>query len=130
MKTLEENAYGLLLTLDGFGSTAVRCSDSKLLLSVLWELPSKIGMRFLSKPYVVRVNEKGIRGLSGFIFIMESHISIHTYEEKGFITADIYSCKDFDPNKAANFLIKKYGLKSTETNLVIRGRKFHSSTQE
>jgi S-adenosylmethionine decarboxylase len=28
--------------------------------------------------------------------IAESHIAFHTFPEQGFVTADVYSCKDFD----------------------------------
>jgi hypothetical protein len=86
MKPLPLSAYGLLLTFDGYGADAARCTDEQLLLKVLRELPALIQMRRLGEPHLVRVDEPGIAGLSGFTFIMESHISIHTYAERGFVT--------------------------------------------
>jgi|APGre2960657404_1045060.scaffolds.fasta_scaffold151956_2 S-adenosylmethionine/arginine decarboxylase-like enzyme len=35
-------------------------------------------------------------GYSTIAMIAESHIAFHTFPEQGFVTADVYSCKDFD----------------------------------
>ena len=87
---------------------ALTCtSDSKLLRNReglknwLLSMPEKIGMKMIMKPKVVFYkdcpHEDG--GVSGFIMIAESHISIHTYpfdsQASGFY-ADIFSCKRFD----------------------------------
>jgi len=119
--------YGLLLTLDGYGAPQERCNDHRLLKRVLTELPFEIGMRILDGPYTVEVDEPGIAGLSGFIFIIESHISIHTYAERGFVTVDVYSCKPFDADVAIRFIGSSFELSSWETELVKRGRRFNAS---
>lgn len=124
MKLLPDDAYGLLLTFDGYDASPDACADPDLLHSVLLQLPGHIGMRRLGEPYVIGVDEPGIRGLSGFTFIMESHISIHTYEERGFITADVYSCKPFDTIETARFLTGSFGIRSFEITEVVRGLRF------
>lgn len=53
-------------------------------------------------------------GYSGVIFLMESHISIHTFpdiqSDKGFfITVDLYSCKLFD-EKSIKEILEKYSI--------------------
>ena len=85
-------------------------------------------MRPIGFPQIVSVEEPGIAGLSGFTFIMESHISIHTYQERGFVTADIYSCKDFDTAAAANFIAAHFSVTTFETNVVLRGKRFNLPT--
>ena len=35
-------------------------------------------------------------GYSTIAMIAESHIAFHTFPEQGFVTADVYSCKDFN----------------------------------
>lgn len=117
--------YGLLLSFDGYGADPALCASEEALLSVLRTLPDEISMRRLGEPHTVYVDEEGIRGRSGFTFIMESHISIHTYEERGFITADVYSCKPFDIEYAVTHLVEAFGITSFEKQVLTRGRDFN-----
>ncbi|MEE2789470.1 MAG: S-adenosylmethionine decarboxylase [Myxococcota bacterium] len=39
-------------------------------------------------------------GYSTFAMIAESHLSLHTFPEGGFLTFDIYSCRDFEHDGA------------------------------
>ena len=39
-------------------------------------------------------------GVSGVAVLAESHISIHTWPERGFAAVDIFTCGDCDPYKA------------------------------
>ncbi len=126
MKTLPHGAYGLLLAFDGYDASNEACANVDLLHSVLIELPERIGMRRIGEPYSISVDEPGIAGLSGFTFIMESHISIHTYTERGFVTADIYSCKWFDTELAARYLIDVFAIGSYDTSHIVRGARFHT----
>ena len=125
MKPLPPHAYGLLLTLDGYGASEKICADISGLYRFLEQLPGLIGMRKIGFPHIVSVEEAGIAGLSGFTFIMESHISIHTYQEKGFVTADVYSCKNFDTETAANHIAAHFKIASFETNILTRGKQFN-----
>ena len=113
--------------IDGYGAPSHRLNDVSLLYRVLMDLPKKIGMRRIGFPHIVEITESPITGLSGFTFIMESHISVHTYSERGFFTADIYSCKTFDPKEVTRRLEQAFELKTIETKLVVRGSKFHLS---
>lgn len=124
MNTIAPSAYGLLLTIDGYGADAHACADQAKLRDILATFPGHLGMRAIGQPQVVHVDEPGIRGLSGFTFIMESHISIHTYEERGFVTADVYSCKPFDTERAASFLANAFGLADVDRTVLIRGHQF------
>lgn len=122
-------AYGLLLTFDGYGASRELCANTGHLIRVLKALPDQIGMRRLGEPHTVRVDEPGIAGLSGFTFIMESHVSIHTYEERGFVTVDVYSCKDFDTTRATSFIASAFHIASYETNVIVRGTRFNCMDQ-
>lgn len=117
-------AYGLQLTLDGYASTQSLCANVEHVYNVLMELPAHIGMRRVGFPHIIKIDEPGIKGLSGFVFIMESHISIHTYEERGFVTIDVYSCKTFDEKQTREFLTRAFGIQAFETNLIVRGKRF------
>ena len=122
--TLPQQAYGLLLAFDGYGVPEERGGDQTRLKDFLYSFPGTIAMRRLGEPQVIAVNEPGIQGLSGFTFIMESHVSVHTYTEQGFVTVDIYSCKDFDTERATRLLAEFFGTTSYHTHTLVRGRSF------
>ena len=119
--------YGLHLTLDGYGGSQKKLYDMKHVFKALNDLPSIIGMSKLTTPYVVDappITPKDEGGISGFVMISESHISIHTYPFKGFVTADVYSCKVFDTEKTVEFFKKHFALRELEINIIRRGLKF------
>ncbi len=126
-KLAVDSAYGLHLTLDGYGCDKAKLSDLNLIFQVLDKLPAAIGMKKIITPYVIPYDgaEKPEDwGISGFVMIAESHISIHTYPEKDYITADVYSCNHFDSDKAVAFLVKAFGIREVNRNEVLRGLKF------
>lgn len=127
MSSLPLHSYGLHLMIDGYGAPPHRLNDVALLYATLMHLPEQIGMRRVGFPHIIEVNESPITGLSGFTFIMESHISVHTYSERGFVTLDVYSCKSFDAQEVARLLQAAFQFKTFETNLLVRGRQFHTS---
>jgi len=47
-------------------------------------------------------------GVTGVVAIAESHLCIHTWPERQYAAADIFTCgEDFDPNAAADLIIEK-----------------------
>ncbi len=117
--------FGLHLTYDGYGCPLKQLSDMTLVYSALHNIASELGMKELIPPYVVKAypnDKKDPGGYSGFIIIAESHISIHTFDKRGFVSVDIYSCKDFDVSKAISILDKLFLPKKFETHTVIRGK--------
>lgn len=60
-------------------------------------------------------------GVTVFGIVLESHISIHTWPEYSFATADVYTCGSHtDPEKAFNFIAEKLGAKRTEKRVFLR----------
>ena len=43
-------------------------------------------------------------GVTGFILLEESHVSIHSWPEHKFAAVDIFSCKPFDAEKIQKLL--------------------------
>ena len=122
----EMNGFGPHLMLDGYGCAKTKLEDLDLIYRILDELPPQIGMTRIMPPYVFKYS--GLKpedwGISGFVLIAESHISIHTFPEKNFISADIFSCKAFDAEFAAGYLKNAFGMTKVETNVLDRGTEF------
>lgn len=81
-------------------------NDKKGLDRFLRKLVKKIGMHILHEPVIV----EGIKenpGLSGFVIIDFSHISIHTFTIHNEALVDIFSCKSYD-KKVAKTTILRY----------------------
>ena len=118
--------FGPHLMLDGYGCDKKKLQDLNLIYRILDELPSRIGMTKIMPPYVFKYS--GLRpedwGLSGFVLIAESHISIHTFPEKEFVSVDIFSCKHFDAELASGYLRSAFGMTKVEVNVLDRGTEF------
>ncbi len=57
--------------------------------------------------------------------IAESHLSFHTFPARGFVTADIYTCKEYiDTNAVLVELRGVFKFERCETHLVKRGRNY------
>lgn len=120
--------FGPHLTLDLYGCNEERISSPDLIAQILDELPRLINMHKISEPQVMsypgKPNSFDKGGISAFVIIAESHISIHTFNGYGYASIDIFSCKAFDIRGAEKYFIEKLGAKKIEKNLIMRGREF------
>lgn len=67
-------------------------------------------------------------GISGMVVIAESHLSIHTWPEYSYAAVDIFTCGDLiDPEKAASYLIDRFGSKNPSVVEMKRGILSHNS---
>jgi len=120
--------FGEHLTIDGYGGDYDLLNDKERILDSLNNLPKKLGMKKLASPVVYlapSVSEKDPGGRSGFVVIAESHISIHTFPKRGFISADVYSCKNgMDQKVVEQFFVEAFKLQDIETNFIKRGTRY------
>ena len=62
------------------------------------------------------------QGVSGIVVIAESHLSIHTWPEHGYVAIDIFTCGNtVNPETAAEALIQALGSKSPTIIELTRG---------
>lgn len=121
-----ENAFGLHLTLDGYEGNQGQLANLDAVYEFLEHCPDLIHMTKIMPPYVFKYHGKVPEdwGVSGFVLIAESHISLHTFPERGYLSLDIFSCKDFKHGVAVEYVTELFGLTRHELNLLDRGLEF------
>jgi len=121
-----ERGFGPHLLYDGYGCPEALVSDLDRLYSLLDGLPDRIGMTKIMPPYVFRHGAQGRPGggLSGFVLIAESHISVHCFPGLGFVNADVFSCEHFDPRAVVEAFGEAFRPARAEWKLLDRGREF------
>ena len=118
--------YGMHLTLDGYDCSPEKLANLDNIYEFLDRCPDLISMTKIMPPYVFKyqAHVPEDSGLSGFVLIAESHISVHTYPEKGYLSLDIFSCKDFNHHQAVAYATELFGIGRHELNLLNRGVEF------
>lgn len=121
--------FGPHLILEAYGCSKKNLSDLTMVCEVLEQYPEKLNMTKIMPPYVFRYSGAVPEdwGVSGVVLIAESHISIHTFPDKQFVTLDIFSCKDFDVDEAIKYFCSIFKPESYEKQLLMRGREFPRS---
>ena len=120
--------FGVHLTLDGYGGCQHLLGDGKHVLACLNELPERLGMHKIAEPSLVELGDhspKDPGGVSGFVMIAESHISIHTFPLRGFVSADVYTCQNsLDTERICQYFADAFDLQDLEINVVRRGTRY------
>jgi S-adenosylmethionine decarboxylase len=61
-------------------------------------------------------------GVSGVVVISESHLSVHTWPEYGYVALDIFTCGNTaKPEAAVQYALKEFGASSMHITEVTRG---------
>jgi len=118
--------FGPHLVFDAFDCPVRRLDDLASIYRLLDRLPEQIRMNKIMPPYVFRHAGplEATEGLSGFVLIAESHVSIHTFPARGYVNVDIFSCENFDVEDALGILRHEFLPKRVEWKLLDRGREF------
>ena len=121
--------FGQHLTIDASSCTREKLIDQSWVYDILNNLPAKLNMHKMTLPYVAKWLDPGatIEGISGFVMIAESHISIHTFPEKDYVFIDVFSCKGFDIENAVKLLVNAFEEKKYTKKVVRRGVDFPRS---
>ncbi|HEU4782518.1 MAG TPA: deoxyhypusine synthase family protein, partial [Ktedonobacterales bacterium] len=103
-----------------------KLADRILVEQVLNDYPAAIGMTKIGGPYMFEYQapDPAYSGVSGLVVIAESHIAIHTFPELDYFTMDIFSCKNFDHEKAIEYIRTAFDVVEMDRMLVQRGLSF------
>jgi S-adenosylmethionine decarboxylase len=119
--------FGMHLMLDMYNCSFDALNDKQIVYNALKSLPKKIKMKILLEPIVVFAQPNGKKdpgGWSGFVILQESHMSVHTFIKRKFVTIDVYACKEFDSEFVLSFFKKIFGSTDLEYTVESRGKKY------
>ena len=111
------------LLIDGYEGDPAKLWDADLIRRFLEDYPAGLGMTRLCEPQVLSYNAPKVEdsGLSGYVIIAESHISIHTFPHRKYVNIDIFSCKSFDNERALRDAKELFSLGEVKTWILDRG---------
>jgi S-adenosylmethionine decarboxylase len=114
------------LIIDGYGGDPRTLADLELVRALLDRVPLEIGMVKIAPPCVCRYegSKPSDWGISGFVLIAESHLSVHTFPERGLLWADIFSCKSFDADRLMEAVREAFSLREARVTLLGRGLEY------
>src|SRR5579859_6567274 len=125
VKTELKEVYAMLvhLMLELYGCDRKLLSSEALLRHALDEYPARVDMEKVSPVhlYDIETSNPLDAGLSGFVVIAQSHISLHAWPEYGEVDIDICSCKEFSQEDAISFAKEMFQTDDVEAHFVVRG---------
>jgi len=107
------------LIIDGYVQNPNKVKDSQFIYEFLNMYPEQINMTKVSTPHVSEYDFQE-QGISGFVLLAESHISIHVFPEQSYVSIDIFSCREFDTQQAAHRLEKQFELSGVKMRTFCR----------
>nr|WP_281253953.1 adenosylmethionine decarboxylase [Persephonella hydrogeniphila] len=119
--------FGPHLMVDGYDANYDVLASVEAITDFLDMLPKEINMTKIMPPYVFKYDggdKPEDWGVSGFVIIAESHISIHTFPEKNYFSIDIFSCNEFDMDRAIEIIKDYFGTDRLEIRTTNRGTEF------
>ena len=111
------------LMLELYGCDRGILSNESLVKRVLEEYPARVEMEKVSPVHLYQIETSNPldAGLSGFVVIAQSHISLHAWPEYCEVDIDICSCKEFSQEEAIAFAKQMFQTNDVETHFVVRG---------
>jgi len=114
----EYSTFGRHCAVDAWGIDFDLINNADFLKDRMVEAAEESGATVLSVQY----KQFEPQGATVLVLLSESHLSIHTYPEKGFAALDCYTCGDtVDPEVAINYLMKVLKPQTAYPKLLKRG---------
>jgi S-adenosylmethionine decarboxylase len=115
---VEYKTFGRHIVADVWGVEFNRINDLEFLKEHMHKAAEMCGATVLGMQYEAFVPN----GVTVLVLLSESHLSIHTYPEKGFAAIDGYTCGDHvDPQIAIDYLLSILEPQTINTTKIIRG---------
>lgn len=119
------NTFGFHLMVDAYRCDPAPLDDLTACYGFLDGLVLELGVTKQSQPYLFRTPEAFTdkQGLSGWVPLVESGISLHTLTRSRFVSLDVYSCRRFDTERVVAAARAFFRPESVDTQFVLRGRR-------
>lgn len=115
---MEYSTFGRHVAIDTWGVNFDVLNDVEFLKRHMIEAAEVSGATVLD----VQSKQFEPQGATVLVLLSESHLSIHTYPEKGFAAFDCYTCGEtVDPQRAMDYLISVLKPKKVYSKKLIRG---------
>ncbi|MFF2480570.1 adenosylmethionine decarboxylase [Paenibacillus sp. NPDC058071] len=115
---MEYSTFGRHVAVDAWGVDFDLLNNAEFLQSQLVEAAEACGATVLS----VQSKQFEPQGATVLVLLSESHLSIHTYPEKGFAALDCYTCGEtVDPQLAIDYMIAVLKPTATHAKKLVRG---------
>ncbi len=115
------NAWGILTSVDIHGCDSGLIRSASAIKDFVIKLCDLIEMKRFGEPVIVHFGEdERVAGYSMTQLIETSLISAHFANQSNSIYLDIFSCKYYDPQKAAEFSRNFFKGKDANINVVLR----------
>ncbi len=115
---MEYSTFGRHVAVDAWGVDFDLLNNAEALQTHLVDAAEACGATVLS----VQSKQFEPQGATVLVLLSESHLSIHTYPEKGFAAIDCYTCGEtVDPELAVVHLINVLKPKTLYAKKLIRG---------
>jgi S-adenosylmethionine decarboxylase len=117
MTTGSKTKYaGIHLLIEFWGAKIIE--DAKKISAILVKT-AKVSR---NTPLGVKIHKFSPHGITGFILLAESHISIHTWPEKKYVAVDIFSCGiNSQPYKGLDYLKEEFQPEKVKVREIKRG---------
>jgi S-adenosylmethionine decarboxylase len=115
---MEYSTFGRHVAVDAWGVDFELLNDAEWLATQLVEAAESCGATVLS----VQSKQFDPQGATVLVMLSESHLSIHTYPERGFAAIDCYTCgESVDPQIAIEYLVSVLKPEKTYAKKLVRG---------
>ncbi|QAY65146.1 adenosylmethionine decarboxylase [Paenibacillus protaetiae] len=115
---MEYSTFGRHVAVDAWGVDFDLLNNAELLQAYMVEAAENCGATVLS----VQSKQFEPQGATVLVLLSESHLSIHTYPERGFAALDCYTCgESVDPQLAIDCMLSVLKPKTTYAKKLVRG---------
>jgi S-adenosylmethionine decarboxylase len=115
---MEYSTFGRHVAVDTWGVKFDMLNSAEFLQAHMVEAAEACGATVLS----VQAQQFEPQGATVLVLLSESHLSIHTYPERGFAAIDCYTCGEtVDPQAAIDYLLDVLKPERTYAKKLVRG---------
>jgi len=120
--------FGEHVTYDGYGCEPELLDSKPVVAAALLDLVDELGMTRLGGPEIYSADASTAKdpgGWTGVVILQESHISVHTFPARAFLSADVYTCQNgLDTERIRLYFRSRFRARNDEIQFLKRGTRY------